>query len=525
MRLLAPATPLAALVLSVCAGAQGLTSTVVLDALPGITSIGAPAGDDRLFLAHEGVGVLIVRDGVLEATPFLDLTDKVGSSRGLMDLAFHRDYANTGYFYVVYHDDSMTNYLARYQVSPTNPDFADPATELLLLPPTTQPTDQHYWSSLAFGPDGMLYVGTGDGLEPGAPGNNASIDLASLAGKILRVDVDGAAPFVPADNPFVQVPGAAQHVYHYGVRVPWRIAFDAAGGLFIGDVGEYQREEINRAEPAEVGLHFGWRCEEGTLCQNWTECSPQCDSPTWRDPMLEFLHDGGRCAIIGGVVYDGAALSGYQGQYIYGDFCSARIWAMESTGQTVDSNVEITEEVTPNDGTDLALLTTFGTDGAGEIYFYERGNGGRLLRIEPSSSAVTTCPGSPNSVGPGATLGHSGSLAVSDATFTLESDSAPPNQFGIFFYGPIPDDLLFGDGTLCVGGGATGHLRLYPPLAIPAGGSASRFIDFTTSPAGPGFLGAIDPGSTWHFQFWYRDPLAGGAGFNLSQGMRVTFGS
>lgn len=522
---LAPATLVAALALAPSLAAQGLRSTVVLDGVPGITSISAPDGDDRIFLTHEGLGVLIVRGGAVEAVPFLDLTSEVGASRGLLDLAFHPDYASNGYFYVVYHDERLTNYLLRYQVSSWDPNLADPASRVNILPPVSQPTDQHYWSSIEFGPDGMLYVGTGDGLEPGAAGSNASIDLGSLSGKILRIDVDGQPPYVPVDNPFIHISGASRYIYHYGLRVPWRIAFDAAGGLFIGDVGESQREEVSRAEPGEAGLHFGWRCEEGTLCQNWSECSPQCDSIEWRAPILEYPHNEGRCAVIGGLVYQGSNLPDWSGIYFYGDFCSGRVWAMRSSGQVVEANVEITADVTPDDGTDLSLLTTFGTDGAGELLFYERGNGGRLLRIEPEREAVIVCEGAPNSVGPGATLGQTGSLGISDASFTLQSASAPPDQFGIFFYGPTPQDLSFGDGTLCVGSGATGHLRLYPPLAITASGTVSRFLDFTTSPAGPGFVGAIDPGSTWYFQFWYRDPMAGGSGFNLSEGMRVTFGT
>jgi hypothetical protein len=435
---------------------------------------------------------------------------------GVASVAFHPDYQSNGRFYVSYTNTAHESLLVEYQVS-SDPDLADPGSAKVILGPVPQPHVVHNWNQVVFGPDGMLYMGCGDGGPDNDP-NAHGQDLSVIFGKILRLDVDLPAPHVPPDNPFVGVPGVREEIWAYGVREPWKLHFDrATGDLYIADVGQAQREEID-FQPASStgGENYGWRCMEGNNCTGLSNCA--CAAPGWIAPIHEYTHADG-CAIIGGTVYRGPSIPWLQGHYLFAEFCLGRVWSLRYDGATVHDFVERTAELVPCAGPSLELPSAWGEDALGELYVVDR-LGGQLFRIADAGDSTTRyCGTSPNSVGPGARIDHTGSTSVSANAFTLLADGLPANQFGIFYYGRNRVSVPFGDGVRCAGGTT---FRLLPALAIGATGAVQRPVDFTVAPQ-PGGQGLILPGSTWHFQFWYRDPMAGGAGFNFSDALSAYF--
>ncbi len=277
-----------------------------------------------------------------------------GGEQGLLGLAFDPAFAANGYLYVNYNpnfDNSGSNprrtRIARFQVA-GNPDVVDPATETTLLE-FEQPQDlsNHKGGWLGFGPDGKLYIASGDGGGGGDPQNNAQ-NLNTLLGKILRINADGS---VPADNPFIAT--GADEIWAYGLRNPFRASFDRVGGeLWVGDVGQGQREEV---DVAVSGGNYGWRKFEGTRIHNATDPDPGNAVA----PLYEYDHSGGRCSIIGGYVYRGSALTARVGQYFYADFCSREVWALRRNGADVDIDFIGTVPDNPS---------SFGEDLAGELY-------------------------------------------------------------------------------------------------------------------------------------------------------------
>jgi len=513
---------LAALVVSVAAiapaaASQSIRAIRVTNGVSGPTFLSAPPGDtERLFVTAQNDGVFLIKHGLLQPTMFLDLSGVVHPTQeGLLGLAFHPDYASNGRFFVCYQDTAFDSYLVEYAVS-ADPDRADPGSAVVLRGPIPQPHAVHNWNCLQFGPDGMLYVGVGDGGPDNDP-NEHGQDLGTLFGKLLRLDVDLPPPHVPPDNPFVGVPGAAPEIWAYGLREPWRFSFDRlTGDLFLADVGQSSWEEIDFQPAASAGgENYGWRCMEGTHCTNLANCA--CQAPAWVDPIHEYPHTDGRCCVIGGYVYRGAALPAEQGNYFFADFCGGRVWSFKHDGQNMTDFQERTAELAPCDGSTIELITSFGQDAAGELYVLDR-LGGEVFKIVASDgSAFRYCSGAPNSAGPGAAIGFGGTTNVADNDFELRATQAVPGQFGLFYYGPNQVRLPFGDGFRCVGGATT---RLNPPLVIDPSGSALRPIDFQSLPPG----GQIVPGSRWNFQFWYRDPTGPlGSGFNLSDALSVAF--
>ena len=336
----------------------------------------APAGDvARLFIVEKGGAIRIVKDGTLLPTPFLDLAGRVstGAEQGLFALAFDPDYAGNGRFVVHYTDVRGNTIVSRFLVLGDDPDRADPASETVLLA-VDQPFPNHNGGQILFGPDGMLYVGLGDGGSEGDPGGRGQ-SLTDLLGDILRIDVrDGTGYTVPPDNPFVGRTDARAELWSVGLRNPWRFTFDpATGDLYVADVGQNAWEEVDVATAAEGagrGANFGWSEMEGRHCY----AHPGCDPSRFALPVLEYSHADG-CSITGGFVYRGAAIPALQGHYFYADYCQGWVRSFRlQDGQAVD----------PQEWPTLApggAVPGFGQDAAGELYIMNAE--GRVFRIVP----------------------------------------------------------------------------------------------------------------------------------------------
>jgi glucose/arabinose dehydrogenase len=324
------------------------------------------AGDDRLFVIEQAGLIRIVRAGELLPEPFLDIRDRVvadASERGLLGLAFHPDYANTGLFFVNYTGAGGTTFIARFSVS-ADPDRADPSSETDLLQ-VAQPYPNHNGGGLAFGPDGYLYVGLGDGGSAGDPrGNGQRVD--TLLGKLLRLDVDSAEPYaIPPDNPFVNG-GGLPEIWAFGLRNPWRFAFDpATGQLFIGDVGQANWEEVDWQLPGSPGpANFGWNLREGLHDYQGGA------APNLIDPIAEYSHAEG-CAITGGVVVRDPSLPEWAGVYLYGDYCSGRMWGLLQSGGGWQADRLFDTPFS---------ITSFGVDHQGSVYLSDYA--GALYRLQ-----------------------------------------------------------------------------------------------------------------------------------------------
>jgi glucose/arabinose dehydrogenase len=322
-------------------------------------------GSGRLFVMEQPGRIQIIKDGKLAKEPFLDITSKIqsiGLEQGLLGLAFDPAYAQNGRFYVNYTDLSGDTVIARYRVSAENPDLADPQSELILLQ-VDQPYPNHNGGAMEFGPDGYLYLGLGDGGSQGDPFGNGQSVVNTLLGKILRVDVSKEEPYaIPADNPFAGG-GGQPEIWEYGLRNPWRIAFDRLNGnLYIADVGQNDWEEIDFV-PAGTpgGLDFGWNIMEGNHLY--------AGGPTQGlvTPVAEYAHNEGGCSVTGGEVYRGQAMPQWNGVYFYGDWCTGKIWGLapSASGWKDDMLFESGFQI-----------TSFGSDESGELYLANSGDGG-----------------------------------------------------------------------------------------------------------------------------------------------------
>ena len=322
----------------------------------------APAGDPRLFVVEKGGRVLVIREGDVLDRPFLDIQALVSraSEQGLLSIAFHPDYASNGRFFVSYTNLAGDTRIAEYRVS-ADPDVADPDPVGTILA-VDQPFQNHNGGLIVFGPDGMLYVGLGDGGDAADPEENGQ-DLGTLLGKILRLDVDGAAPYeVPPDNPFVGQGGARGEIWAYGLRNPWRFSFDRANGdLYVADVGQSDVEEVNAVASSEAGgENYGWDLMEGSRC---FEPSQGCDQSGLTLPVEEYGHEGGACSVTGGHAYRGTALPDLQGVYFYGDFCAGFVRSFRFSGGAATQPLD-RPGLAPPEG----QLSSFGEDAAGELY-------------------------------------------------------------------------------------------------------------------------------------------------------------
>ena len=353
-----------------------LTTQVITNEVSSPMYLAMPPGDtERMFVVERAGRIRIIKNGVLLPTPFVDISDQVDSSppEGAMSaLAFHPDYQSNGYFYVSYTDLNSDGVVARLQGT-GDPDVADPGTLSVLLT-VTQPGPNHNVDWVEFGPDGFLYIGVGDG------GNNTggqfAQDTDSLLGKILRIDVNGPAPYgIPPGNPFADGPGLDE-IWAVGLRNPWRSSFDRlTGDLWIGDVGDSAWEEVN-FPPARVGgINYGWNCMEGSECHEPANgCT--CDEPALTNPVHAFDHVTG-CAVIGGYVYRGSAIAALQGLYVFADICATEVWALDPT----DFTVRQLEGVS-------GAPYSFGQDHDGELYILSPLNIRKIVIIDCNGNQI-----------------------------------------------------------------------------------------------------------------------------------------
>ena len=357
------------------AAAFNPSNVVFRQAVSGLTQpvfiTNARDGSGRLFIVERAGRIRIFKQGNLLATPFLDIetiVNHTGSEQGLVALAFHPGYKTNGRFYTVNTDSNGSLVLSRYVRSAADPDRADPNSRLPLLTIPHPTFQNHNGGTLAFGPDGYLYWSTGDGGGGGDPFNNAQ-NLNALLGKILRLDVDHADPgknySIPTSNPFFNMPNRRGEIWAYGVRNPWRVSFDRqTGDLFIGDVGQSQREEIDFQPAASTGgENYGWRVMEGTLC---FDPSTGCDQSGKVLPVAEYSHAVG-CSVTGGYIYRGTFYPDMQGQYFYADFCSGMMFSLFDDPVSGWTITQIAD--TPYS------ITSFGEDEQGELYFTDYGAG------------------------------------------------------------------------------------------------------------------------------------------------------
>lgn len=316
----------------------------------------AHAGDDRLFILERSGQIRIFQAGSVKSTPFLDITDRVRGSgeQGLLGLAFHPQYKSNGFFYVNYTDRNGNTHISRFSISSDNPDLADPGSENQILF-IEQPFPNHNGGAMAFGPDNYLYIGLGDGGSGGDPlGNGQSLD--TLLGKVLRIDINQGDPYaIPAANPYASG-GGRPEIWAYGLRNPWRFAFDRlTGDLYIGDVGQNQYEEIDY-QPATSpgGENYGWNILEGTACYG----SNQCENNGMTSPVFTYSHTVGGCSVTGGVVYRGASMPEWQGVYLFGDYCSGTVGGLLPAANWQQA------WLFPG----LGNISSFGEDASGEVY-------------------------------------------------------------------------------------------------------------------------------------------------------------
>jgi glucose/arabinose dehydrogenase len=318
-------------------------------------------GSGRLFVVEQRGRIRIVANGTLGVTPFLDISSRLlsGGERGLLGLAFHPDYPRNRRYFVNYtrRPDGAT-VIAEYHVS-ANADVSAGAERVLLV--IEQPYPNHNGGMIAFGADGFLYIGMGDGGAGGDPQNRAQ-NRQELLGKMLRIDVNGSAPYaIPPDNPFVNG-GGRPEIWALGLRNPWRFSFDRqTHELWAGDVGQNAWEEI---DVIRRGGNYGWRIMEGAHCFNPPR---NCDRQGLELPVAEYANAGGRCSVTGGYVYRGSAIPRLKGMYVYGDFCSGEIFGLRGTGQRVLLETRL-------------AISSFGEDEAGEVYVVDhRGGVYRLI--------------------------------------------------------------------------------------------------------------------------------------------------
>jgi glucose/arabinose dehydrogenase len=346
------------------------TVTGGLDTPVGIANAGDGSG--RLFILEKIGRIRVVQNGALAATPFLDISDRVGaggSEQGLLGLAFHPRYVQNGFLFVNYTDRQGNTVVSRFSAQ-ADPGRADPASEAVLLT-LEQPASNHNGGHLAFGPDGYLYIGTGDGGGAGDRYDHGQ-NGQTLLGAMLRLDVDSQQPYaLPESNPFAGVPGVRDEIWALGLRNPWRYSFDRlTGDLYIADVGQNMYEEVNFQPSSDPGgQNYGWPLMEGLHC---FPADRACDRTGLTLPVREYDHTQG-CSVTGGYVYRGQEFPLLTGIYLFGDYCSGRIWGLVRSGASGDWQVAGLAQAD-------VRLSAFGEDEQGELYLVDMG-GGVLFKI------------------------------------------------------------------------------------------------------------------------------------------------
>lgn len=481
-------------------GAAPATAEIAL--VPLVGELSAPVyvtsardGTSRLFVLEQEGRIQVLAPGDTAPTLFLDLSGRVrfGGEQGLLGLAFHPQFAINRRFFVHYtRAPDGASVIAQYLASAANPDLAEPDETVLLVVP--QPFANHNGGMLEFGPDGLLYIGLGDGGSANDPANRAQ-NPNELLGKLLRIDVDGLIPYEsPPDNPFVGTGAGRNEIYAMGFRNPWRFTFDrATAELYVGDVGQNAVEEIDRVV---LGGNYGWRVFEGTRC---TDLDPaRCGDGGFLPPLTEYPHTGARCSITGGYVYRGNAATLPVGSYVFGDFCSGEILLLSGGVQTVLLDTDL-------------LIASFGEDEAGELYVVDLT--GTVYRITNPEAPELTIDLNQETFRTMETLGMSVRFRNGGPAFSADVyvGAVLPDGITVFFLTSL-------DPPVGVIAELSGDARAFPPLQsglpIPFGFlfEDDRFVSFTFSGmeatgqytafvalARLGALadGRVDPGDLW----------------------------
>jgi hypothetical protein len=340
----------------------GLTlkfNTFVSSGLNAPVFLTQPLNDGRIFVVEQGGRIRVVRNGVLQTTPFLDISSRVlsGDERGLLSVAFHPQYASNHYFYVYFTTQTNGDIRIERFTTTANAEVADPTTSKLIITIPHSQFANHNGGLVSFGPDGMLYAGVGDGGSGGDPNGNGQ-NFNSLLASLLRLDVDHGDPYaIPTDNPFVNQTGKRGEVWAKGLRNPWRYAFDGPTNLlYIADVGQDAHEEIDVTPTSRSGLNYGWNIMEGFSCYS---PASGCNQAGLEQPLIDYPHSEG-CSITGGYVYRGSDIPDIRGHYFYSDYCTGFLKSLRfSNGVAVDQK---------DCGLPNSSVTSFGVDFAGELY-------------------------------------------------------------------------------------------------------------------------------------------------------------
>ena len=361
-------------------GGSPLPSGLTLKLDPFITSglsapvfLAQPLNDGRIFVVEQGGRIRIVRDGVLQTTPFLDISSRVlsGGERGLLSVAFHPQYATNHFFYVYFTTQTNGDVRIERFTTTVNPEVADPTTSKLIITTPHFRQANHNGGLVSFGLDGMLYAGLGDGGGGGDPYRTGQ-DPDSLLGSLLRLDVNSGDPYaIPPSNPFVGQANKRGEIWAKGLRNPWRYAFDAPTGfLYIADVGQSAREEVDVVAASQAGANYGWSVMEGAICYNASTCT----QTGFTLPVLDYGHTNGACSITGGYVYRGSAIPAIRGHYFYSDYCAGFLKSFRyENGVAVDQK---------DWGLTTSAVTSFGVDAAGEMYIM---SGNSILKLAQGS--------------------------------------------------------------------------------------------------------------------------------------------
>jgi glucose/arabinose dehydrogenase len=345
----------------------------------------APDGSGRLFIVEQPGRIKIFDGTNLLSTPFLDISSQelFSGEEGLLSVAFHPGYATNGQFFVYFTQPDGNNQVARFTASPPGANTVNTNTMTTVLQIAHPINTNHNGGQMQFGPDGYLYIGTGDGGAGCDPPNNAQ-NLGVLLGKMLRLDVSNFSTnyTIPPSNPFISTIGALPEIWAYGLRNPWRFSFDRwTGDLWIGDVGQDLREEVD-LQPAGSpgGQNYGWRYYEGFLTNT---CGGLFTNVAEVLPILDYDHSLGRCAIMGGYRYRGAKIPPLVGTYFYADECGGQVYGVTNSGIGWTSTL-MTDTV--------FTITTFGEDAAGEMYLSQYATSGAIYRIVGKDSVGDSIP-------------------------------------------------------------------------------------------------------------------------------------
>jgi glucose/arabinose dehydrogenase len=531
-----------------------ITAQLFAGGFSGPLYVCAPPRDrdaERLFVVEQGGRIRVRRSGVTLPAPFLNLGPTSGGStgldlvlsggeRGLLGMAFHPNYAHNGFFYVDYTrqtDGSIV--VARYQVQAANPDLADPTSgvQLLLIPHSA--FNNHNGGCLQFGPDGLLYIGVGDGGFANDPNNNAQ-NPNQLLGKLLRIDVDHPAPGlqygIPPGNPYAGGTAGLGEIWAIGMRNPWRFSFDRGNGdLYIGDVGQGAVEEIDWQANAELRSasspatvkNFGWRCMEGNTCTNLGGCT--CNAPALTPPIQTYpncAQPGGLgCAVMGGYVYRGCAIPDLRGTYFYADYTSNQIWSFRySPGAGLTNFTNRTAQLAPVGGPSIAGVVSFGEDACGELYIVAQGSGSIFKLVAAATPANTGLSafgaGTPGCNG-AHVLGATSPPARGNPCFHFTCTNAPPSSFGIYMLADLAVIAGYDPFQL----GVTFHIDLnssfllVAPIPSDAAGVGEHWMGIPNDPSLPGVV--LQAQAVWFWPPEVCQPSAGG--LSSSNGLTVTF--